>query len=43
MTEVMKGVYHIPGQDEMIPDSHVYVIGDPSSQDLSLVDVGLTG
>jgi glyoxylase-like metal-dependent hydrolase (beta-lactamase superfamily II) len=43
MTEVTGGVYHIPGQDEMIPDSHVYVIGDPSSQDLSLVDVGLTG
>jgi glyoxylase-like metal-dependent hydrolase (beta-lactamase superfamily II) len=43
MPEVIKGIYHIPGQDEMIPDSHVYIIGDPSSQDLSLVDVGLTG
>ncbi len=43
MAEVVKGIYHIPGQDEMIPDSHVYIIGDPSSQDFSLVDVGLTG
>ena len=43
MTEVIQGVYHIPGQDEMIPDSHVYIIGAPPSQDLSLVDVGLTG
>jgi len=43
MTEVIEGIYHIPGQDEMIPDSHVYIIGDPSSQDLSLVDVGLSG
>ncbi len=27
----------------MIPDSHTYVIGDLSSNDLSIVDVGLTG
>jgi glyoxylase-like metal-dependent hydrolase (beta-lactamase superfamily II) len=43
MLEVINGIYHIPGQDEMIPDSHVYILGDLSSQDLSLVDVGLTG
>lgn len=43
MTEITEGVYFIQGQDEMIPDSHVYVIGLPSSQDLSLVDAGLTG
>lgn len=43
MSKVTEGVYFIPGQDEMIPDSHVYVVGDPSSHDLSLVDTGLTG
>ena len=40
MTKI-KGVYFIPGQDEFIPDAHVYVIGEPSSKDLSLVDAGL--
>jgi hydroxyacylglutathione hydrolase len=43
MPEITKGVYFIPGQDEFIPDSHVYVIGLPSSQDLSIVDAGLMG
>jgi len=43
MTEVTEGVYFIQGQDEMIPDSHVYLIGKPSSKDLTLVDVGLVG
>ncbi|HPB38126.1 MAG TPA: MBL fold metallo-hydrolase [Syntrophorhabdus sp.] len=43
MTKVNEGVYFIQGQDEFIPDSHVYVIGDPASNDLSLIDVGLTG
>ena len=43
MTEVTQGVYFIPGQDEFIPDSHVYVIGLPDSKDLSLVDAGLMG
>ena len=43
MPEITKGVYFIPGQDEFIPDSHVYVIGVPSSQDLSIVDAGLMG
>lgn len=43
MAQVVEGVYFIPGQDEFIPDSHVYVVGNPSSQDLSLVDVGLMG
>jgi hydroxyacylglutathione hydrolase len=43
MPEVTEGVYFIAGQDELIPDSHVYVLGEPSSQDLSLVDVGLSG
>ncbi len=43
MPEITKGVYYIPGQDEMIPDAHVYVLGVPSSQDLSIVDAGLMG
>ena len=43
MGKIMEGVYFIHGQDEMIPDSHTYVIGDPSSKDLSLIDPGLTG
>ena len=43
MPEITKGVYFIPGQDEMIPDAHVYVIGATSSQDLSIVDAGLMG
>jgi hydroxyacylglutathione hydrolase len=43
MTEVTEGVYFIQGQDEMIPDSHVYLIGMPSSEDLTLVDAGLVG
>jgi glyoxylase-like metal-dependent hydrolase (beta-lactamase superfamily II) len=43
MPEITKGVYFIPGQDESIPDAHVYVIGMPSSQDISIVDAGLMG
>ncbi|MHB8110723.1 MAG: MBL fold metallo-hydrolase [Syntrophorhabdaceae bacterium] len=43
MSQVYKGVQFIQGQDEFIPDSHVYVIGDPGSKDLSIVDAGLTG
>jgi hydroxyacylglutathione hydrolase len=43
MPEITRGVYFIPGQDEFIPDAHVYVVGSPSSQDLSMVDAGLMG
>jgi hydroxyacylglutathione hydrolase len=43
MTKVNEGVFFIQGQDEFLPDSHVYVIGDPASNDLSVIDVGLTG
>ena len=43
MTKITEGVYFIPGRDEFIPDAHVYVLGEPSSRDLSLVDVGLIG
>jgi hydroxyacylglutathione hydrolase len=43
MIRITEGVYFIPGQDELIPDSHVYAVGKPSSQDLSLIDAGLMG
>ncbi len=43
MPKITDGVYFIPGQDEMMPDSHTYVIGNPSSKDLSLIDPGLIG
>jgi hydroxyacylglutathione hydrolase len=43
MPKITEGVYFIPGQDEMIPDSHTYVVGNPSSKDLSLIDPGVTG
>lgn len=43
MAKISEGVYFIPGRDDMIPDSHTYIIGEPSSNDLSLIDVGLTG
>ncbi len=42
MAKISEGVYFIEGQDDMIPDSHTYIIGDPSSRDLSLIDPGLT-
>lgn len=43
MKQIAEGVFFIPGQDEMIPDSHVYLIGAPDSEDLSLIDAGLMG
>jgi glyoxylase-like metal-dependent hydrolase (beta-lactamase superfamily II) len=43
MKNVVDGIKFIPGQDEFVPDSHVYVIGLPSSRDLSIVDAGLIG
>jgi len=43
MPKITEEVYYIPGQDEFMPDAHTYVLGKPSSQDLSLIDAGLTG
>jgi glyoxylase-like metal-dependent hydrolase (beta-lactamase superfamily II) len=43
MPKITEDVYHIPGQDEFMPDSHTYVLGKPSSQNLSLIDPGLVG
>jgi len=39
MPKITEEVYYIPGQDEFMPDSHVYVVGNPSSQNLSLMGV----
>lgn len=43
MTKISESVYFIEGRDEMIPDSHVYIIGKPESKDLSMIDAGLKG
>lgn len=43
MPKITEGVYFIPGQDEMMPDSHTCIIGTFSSKDLSLIDPGLIG
>jgi hydroxyacylglutathione hydrolase len=43
MKQITEAVYFIPGQDDMIPDSHVYLIGRPDTHDLTLVDAGLMG
>ena len=43
MPKIIDGVYFVPGQDEMMPDSHTYILGDVSSKDLSLIDPGLAG
>ena len=43
MKQIGEGVFFIRGQDEFIPDAHMYVLGKPSSGDLSILDVGLMG
>lgn len=43
MEQITESVFFIPGRDEMIPDSHVYLLGKPDSKDLSLIDAGLVG
>src|SRR5512137_1218437 len=43
MPKVTEDVYYIPGQDGFMPDAHAYVLGNPSSQDLSLIDAGFIG
>jgi glyoxylase-like metal-dependent hydrolase (beta-lactamase superfamily II) len=41
MPKITEDVYYIPGQDDFMPDAHAYVLGKPSSQNLSLIDTGL--
>jgi hydroxyacylglutathione hydrolase len=43
MKQITEALYFIPGQDDMIPDSHVYLIGRAESKDLTVVDAGLMG
>jgi hydroxyacylglutathione hydrolase len=43
MPKITENIHFIPGQDEFIPDSHMYVIGQEASNDLTLIDAGLTG
>ncbi|MDQ1336184.1 MAG: fold hydrolase [Thermodesulfobacteriota bacterium] len=43
MKQITEAIYFIPGQDDMIPDSHVYLVGRPDSKDMTLVDAGLMG
>ncbi len=43
MTQVAEGIYFIEGQDDMIPDANVYIIGKPETGDLSMIDAGLIG
>ena len=43
MKKVSDGIFFIQGQDEFMPDSHAYIIGDPASHDLTMVDAGLAG
>jgi len=43
MKQIREDLYFIQGQDDMIPDSHCYLVGTPSSKDVSLVDAGLMG
>jgi glyoxylase-like metal-dependent hydrolase (beta-lactamase superfamily II) len=41
--KITDALFLIPGRDEAIPDSHMYLLGEPASGDLSLVDPGLVG
>jgi len=43
MPKITEHITFIPGQDEFLPDSHAYVIGQHDSQDLTLIDTGLMG
>ncbi|MFP4036525.1 MAG: MBL fold metallo-hydrolase [Desulfobacteraceae bacterium] len=43
MTDIADRVFMIQGQDDMIPDAHMYVLGDPEGDDITLVDAGLVG
>src|SRR3972149_6409628 len=43
MPKVTENIYFIPGQDDSLPDSHVYVVGQKNSHDLTLIDAGMMG
>jgi len=41
MKRITDEIIWIPGQDEFIPDAHMYVLGNLMSDDITLVDAGL--
>jgi glyoxylase-like metal-dependent hydrolase (beta-lactamase superfamily II) len=41
MKRITEEIIWIPGQDEFIPDSHMYVLGDIEGEDITLIDAGL--
>ncbi len=41
MKRITEGIVWIPGQDQFIPDAHMYVLGDPKGDDITLIDAGL--
>ncbi len=41
--KVIDGIIWIPGKDKFLPDSHVYLIGEAESDDVSIVECGLMG
>jgi len=41
--QITPDIYFLPGQDEFLPDSHVYLIGNRESGNLTMVDTGLVG
>ena len=43
MSQVTEGIFFIEGRDDLVPDSHTYIIGKPETGDLTMVDVGLVG
>ncbi len=43
MPKVTEEVRYIPGEDGFMPDAHAYVLGSPSSQDISIIDAGFVG
>ncbi len=43
LEKIISGVYYIEGEEEFMPDSHIYLIGEPKKHDLTLVDAGIFG
>ncbi len=43
MEKVTDGIHFIQGRDDMFPDSNTYLLGEPDSNDLTLVDPGMKG
>lgn len=39
--KVTDGILWVAGRDKFMPDSHIYVLGDAGSEDLTIVDCGI--